>query len=413
MVSLKSEIDDLDSLLSLRSHELVQAQRRANELESQIDLLRSRSEAGDKNESSKLKKELEFRDHRIYKLEGDLDRLDARRREFLNLFEQREEDHVKKMERHLESLQKEVSRYRRERDDMREMYENANSQVSSLNKNCSHLQIMIDSLKSRIQLLENKRGKIDEALAQGLLKDDALLNELETIERAFQSLQEQNENLIKESSAKDTQLGTALAEKMKLEFKLSQALKEVEVASKNAAELDSLAIAKVNQCASREKVLLTNMANIEKDYTERGRQLEEYRKRISETTTVTEEQERTIRKLKGDLEEPIFVSLRRKYNDCVDDLTKLRADFDLMEKRYGSMKRRQQPGSTEVEEELVMYKKLLKCNSCHTREKNAVLAKCMHVFCRKCLEDRIETRQRKCPNCGEPFSATDIRTIYL
>lgn len=94
-------------------------------------------------------------------------------------------------------------------------------------------------------------------------------------------------------------------------------------------------------------------------------------------------------------------------------MNRLKEDNDLLEKKYNALKRRQQSGNTEAEEELQLYKKLLKCNSCHVREKNAVLTKCMHVFCRTCLEERVETRQRKCPNCGEAFSATDIRNIYL
>jgi E3 ubiquitin-protein ligase BRE1 len=94
-------------------------------------------------------------------------------------------------------------------------------------------------------------------------------------------------------------------------------------------------------------------------------------------------------------------------------LARLREDHALVERKYNSLKKRGAAGSSEVEEELVMYKKLMQCNSCHLREKNAVLVKCMHVFCRRCLEERIETRQRKCPNCGENFAASDIRTIYL
>lgn len=67
----------------------------------------------------------------------------------------------------------------------------------------------------------------------------------------------------------------------------------------------------------------------------------------------------------------------------------------------------------ELEEELIIYKKLMKCNSCHIRDKNAVILKCMHCFCKNCLDIRLETRQRKCPNCGDPFGAGDVKQIYL
>jgi hypothetical protein len=105
--------------------------------------------------------------------------------------------------------------------------------------------------------------------------------------------------------------------------------------------------------------------------------------------------------------------LRKRFDNIQYAYSHLKEDHALIEKKYHSLKKKGLVGPSDSDEELQMYKKLLRCNSCHIREKNAVLSKCMHVFCRKCLEDRIETRQRKCPNCGDPFGASDIRTIYL
>ncbi len=67
----------------------------------------------------------------------------------------------------------------------------------------------------------------------------------------------------------------------------------------------------------------------------------------------------------------------------------------------------------EVMEELDVCKKLLYCSSCNLRQKEVALNKCMHVFCKECIDNRLETRQRKCPMCLEPFGANDVRNIYL
>lgn len=109
----------------------------------------------------------------------------------------------------------------------------------------------------------------------------------------------------------------------------------------------------------------------------------------------------------------MVIDLKHKYDNLKQKFIRLEEDYGLIEKKYATLKKRTGQAVPEVEEELQLYKKLLKCNSCHSREKNAVLIKCMHVFCRQCLEERIETRQRKCPNCGESFAASDIRNIYL
>ncbi|KAJ7091203.1 BRE1 E3 ubiquitin ligase-domain-containing protein [Mycena epipterygia] len=57
---------------------------------------------------------------------------------------------------------------------------------------------------------------------------------------------------------------------------------------------------------------------------------------------------------------------------------------------------------------------VLKCTACKGAEfRDTVLTKCMHTFCRSCVDARLSTRQRKCPACNKPFSKDDVQTIYL
>ena len=58
-------------------------------------------------------------------------------------------------------------------------------------------------------------------------------------------------------------------------------------------------------------------------------------------------------------------------------------------------------------------KKLLKCTSCDNNFKSHVLARCMHCFCKECIETVYESRQRKCPTCGIAFSREDMKQFYL
>lgn len=67
---------------------------------------------------------------------------------------------------------------------------------------------------------------------------------------------------------------------------------------------------------------------------------------------------------------------------------------------------------TEAMEGITKYRKLLRCTACDKRYKDTVINKCMHVFCSECLEIRLETRNRKCPNCGESFSKLDLKKIF-
>jgi E3 ubiquitin-protein ligase BRE1 len=70
-------------------------------------------------------------------------------------------------------------------------------------------------------------------------------------------------------------------------------------------------------------------------------------------------------------------------------------------------------GDENLKEQLQMYKQLLKCSSCHIRDKEVVLTRCFHVFCKDCIDLRINTRQRKCPSCGDSFGMNDVHLLYL
>ena len=51
----------------------------------------------------------------------------------------------------------------------------------------------------------------------------------------------------------------------------------------------------------------------------------------------------------------------------------------------------------------------LTCNVCNEREKTTLLAKCNHMFCRECVDTRIENRDRKCPSCMIRFDKGDVK----
>lgn len=59
------------------------------------------------------------------------------------------------------------------------------------------------------------------------------------------------------------------------------------------------------------------------------------------------------------------------------------------------------------------WRKIAQCSVCNYRAKSHVLQRCMHVFCKECVDKRLETRQRKCPTCGGAFGPNDVKAIYI
>lgn len=51
---------------------------------------------------------------------------------------------------------------------------------------------------------------------------------------------------------------------------------------------------------------------------------------------------------------------------------------------------------------------MLKCSTCNLRFKGVGLNRCKHLFCKECVESRLNVRARKCPTCQAPFGKDDV-----
>lgn len=64
-------------------------------------------------------------------------------------------------------------------------------------------------------------------------------------------------------------------------------------------------------------------------------------------------------------------------------------------------------------EQYEMLRQFAYCNICKRNLKNTVIKTCGHTFCNDCVEERLTSRSRKCPNCGKSFGSNDHMRITL
>ena len=62
-------------------------------------------------------------------------------------------------------------------------------------------------------------------------------------------------------------------------------------------------------------------------------------------------------------------------------------------------------------EELLKLRKLTRCGVCSVRNKELVLAKCFHAFCRRCIEGRLG-KERDCPVCRHNFTEMEVKEMW-
>lgn len=69
--------------------------------------------------------------------------------------------------------------------------------------------------------------------------------------------------------------------------------------------------------------------------------------------------------------------------------------------------------ASDMEDQMELYRMKVKCSLCKVNDKDAVISKCMHAFCRECIQKRLDVRNRKCPACSQQFDYQAVKDLYL
>ncbi|KAJ2690085.1 E3 ubiquitin-protein ligase bre1 [Coemansia spiralis] len=268
--------------------------------------------------------------------------------------------------------------------------------------------------------LAAKQRRVDELTLQrdSLQKTSEMMErELQTICESFAKLEEQSTSKVWDLSAKEQAIARVVAEKCKYEEKFIGLNKDREamrlanqaLRAQNVKQLDHIkAIEEHDRALSQQLSLVRSEAEQAtaawqaaaaklQDAQQRTVELEEQARVLEDRAVIAAQAlaERTEALAAAEHE-------RRRTQECLD-----------LANRRVSESERPPTDQTGLAKLCADYKALLKCPTCQTNFKSHVLLRCMHVFCKQCIDSRIETRQRKCPSCSEPFGAKDVRQIYL
>ncbi|KAL0956409.1 hypothetical protein HGRIS_002557 [Hohenbuehelia grisea] len=66
-----------------------------------------------------------------------------------------------------------------------------------------------------------------------------------------------------------------------------------------------------------------------------------------------------------------------------------------------------------LQQDLDQVTNLVQCKVCSKALRDTIITKCMHTFCRSCIDMRLSSRQRKCPSCGQGFGHQDVSNFFL
>ncbi|KAL4776132.1 BRE1 E3 ubiquitin ligase-domain-containing protein [Aspergillus nidulans var. acristatus] len=268
--------------------------------------------------------------------------------------------------------------------------------------------ITIEDLRTKYSNLERQYSMLNTELAS-----------MQTACKKYSSLASQR---VAEFSAMEEKVSRLAAEKSKADQKYFSAMKSKEARDMEVRTLrmqNSKSSDIVSQLKESEAATRSLLANMEKQVSETKEALNSMvnkyhasQQQITENNIVMEGLRGQIAELKA-LSVSKDSSLASTSSACRRAETQvegLKASLADTKKSLENWKNKSLGNSSS---EYEMLRTLALCTVCRRNFKNTAIKTCGHVFCRECVEERLTSRSRKCPNCNRSFGNNDYMHITL
>lgn len=92
--------------------------------------------------------------------------------------------------------------------------------------------------------------------------------------------------------------------------------------------------------------------------------------------------------------------------------------LQVLQHRMSKVNQDQSAGKNSLAEELQAQvnslQQQIRCDVCQERKKDTILLKCKHLFCKQCILQTWNSRNRKCPACATKIGArSEIVEVVL
>lgn len=255
-------------------------------------------------------------------------------------------------------------------------------------------------------------------------QNEVLVKELKEIENAFKLTRENLNNKIKKNSEYEIMINKLSVEKTKADEKYFQAMRlkdslssQNKILSLNLAKQNELIeMMKSNEIELEKKLKVSNEINeilerIEKTYITKFNSLtskiDKQDKLINEKINIEKDLNSTISQMKFQIQQ-----LEKKYSTIHQQYSSEKKQVEHLKNKLKNqgINSNNNDSSDDIQEALLS---MTKCSLCRKNFKNVSLKTCGHCFCKECVDDRLNSRMRKCPICNSQFSRYDILNIHL
>ncbi|EEQ90149.1 E3 ubiquitin-protein ligase bre1 [Blastomyces dermatitidis] len=305
----------------------------------------------------------------------------------------------------------------------RELLDAKESRISALESEIERLQLQIEGIKDKSSSIEDLPLEDLRVKYQTLEKQYEMLNtELASMQTAFTKTSKLASQKLADLNLLEEKVQRLTAEKSKADQKYFAAMKSKEARD---AELRSLRIQNmkssdiVSQLKEAETTTRSLVSNVEKQLTETKETLtntmSQYygaRQQLAEADIVIQGLNSQVTELKKQIvtKDSSLSSATSACRKAETEVEGLKATLADTKKSLESWRNK---GLGNSSSEYEMLRSLALCTVCRRNFKNTVIKTCGHVFCKECVEERLTSRSRKCPNCNKSFGSNDYMHITL
>ncbi|KEZ45411.1 hypothetical protein SAPIO_CDS1705 [Scedosporium apiospermum] len=249
----------------------------------------------------------------------------------------------------------------------------------------------------------------------------AVSNELPAMEKAYRKAMALSHKKVMDFEALENRNSILMAEKSKADQKYFAARKDADTKMSEIRTLrlqsgkSTEIIAQLKEVEAQNRILLVNLEKqvsdlkqsnmtlaaenkkLETAASEATRKSDSYKKEISDLTNLVKSKDSTV------------AATRERNMTLETETDRLKVRTETLQKDKESWKTKAESNSSDVEKGL---RTLMVCSICNENFKNTALKTCGHLFCNKCVENRISNRMRKCPTCSRAFDKMDVMAVH-
>jgi len=255
--------------------------------------------------------------------------------------------------------------------------------------------------------------------------ESTLYDEIGKLSAAWESLQGQVANKVFDLAAAEEKIMKANLDKAKADNKFFAAMREkeaVENEHKHLARTNEKLLKHVSNLTDVDKANSNRLTVMDQSVLAANAKAEGFKNRTLSLETELFRARVSRAGLETDVSHyrKVIDDGKKQFAELSTELRKTQEAFSVVnltierQRKAGEIK--PIPSSqkeAQLQKEVDKCMSVLKCSTCRQNMRSTILTKCLHTFCKSCIDMRVSTRQRKCPACNLAFAQSEAQQLYF